>query len=250
MKYVLGIDVGGTKIASALVENGLKLKNLQVVATSQTDLIRQLIELIKNQKDFDAIGLAVPGPVLADGTVVRLPNIANFERVNLKNLLEEQFKVPVAIVNDAKAFAFAEASVGQAQNNKVVAGAILGTGVGVGLVVDKNIYFGKDGVAGELEHVTLLDGALFRTKRHQAGEFKTASEAKPYLKTLFDMIVLSFNPDIIVLGGGWSTLPGMEELANELTHNVGDYENQTLVKVSKLKYPGLIGAALLAKSKK
>ena len=249
MKNILGIDVGGTKIASALVENGLKLKNLQVVATSQTDLVRQLIELIKNQADFDAIGLAVPGPVLADGTVIRLPNIANFQRVNLKTLLEEQFKVPVAIVNDAKAFAFAEANVGQAQNNKVVAGAILGTGVGVGIVMDKKIYFGKDGVAGELEHVTLLDGSMFRARRHDAGEFKTAAAAKAYLKTLFDMIILSFNPDVIVLGGGWSNLPGMEEAANELTINVGDYENQTPVKISKLQYPGLLGAALFTELK-
>src|SRR6185436_15788701 len=104
MKYTLGIDVGGTKIASALVENGLKLHNLKVEPTSQTDLVRQLIELIRNQKDFDAIGLAMPGPVLADGTVTRLPNIPNFQRTNLKQLLEDEFKVPVAVVNDAKAF--------------------------------------------------------------------------------------------------------------------------------------------------
>ncbi len=248
MKKILGIDVGGTKIASALVEEGLKLKNLSLVKTSQIDLIRQLVELIRDESNFDAIGLAMPGPVLADGTVVRLPNVPHFARVNLKDTFEQQFQVPVTVVNDAKAFAFAEANIGQAQNNKVVAGAILGTGIGVGIVIDNKVYFGKDGVAGEFEHVKLLDGRSFRERRHAAGKFSKAQDAEIYLKTLIDMIVLSFNPDVIILGGGWSDLPGMQELTNRLATGVGDYENKTPVKISKLKYPGLVGAALLAQA--
>jgi predicted NBD/HSP70 family sugar kinase len=244
MKKILGIDVGGTKIASALVENGLELKDLRVEPTSQIDLVRQLRELIKSQKNFDAIGLAMPGQVLPNGTVIKLPNVANFQPTNLKQLFEQEFKVPVAVVNDAKAFALAEASIGQGQNNKVVAGVILGTGTGVGIVIDKKIYFGKDGLAGELSHVALLDGTLLGRKRHEAGEYKDAVAAKSYLTTLFNMFILSFNPDIIMLGGGWSNIPQMEEVANQITTNVGDYENKTLVRISQLKYPSLIGAAL------
>ena len=59
MKYTLGIDVGGTKIASALVEKGLKLTDLKVVSISQTDFVRQLIELFKHQNDFDSFYLQV-----------------------------------------------------------------------------------------------------------------------------------------------------------------------------------------------
>jgi predicted NBD/HSP70 family sugar kinase len=245
MKKILGIDVGGTKIASAMIETGLELKNLNVASTSQIDLVRQIRELIK-EHSFDAIGLAMPGQVLPDGTVVRLPNIAHFQRTNLKNLFEQEFKVPVSVVNDAKAFAFAESKVGQAQNNNNVAGVILGTGIGVGFVVNQKIYSGKDGVAGEFEHVRLLDGRLIRDLRHAAGRFSSAKEAGVYLETLLDMVVLSFNPDVIILGGGWNDLPGMEDLANKITTNVGDYENRTPVKISKMKYPSLIGAALLA----
>jgi glucokinase len=249
MKRVLGIDIGGTKIASAIVEDGLKLKRLNIVKTSQIDLVRQLIGLIRDENNFDAIGLAMPGPVLSDGTVTRLPNVPHFGKINLKQVLEEQFEVPVAVVNDAKAFAYAEVNVGQAQNYQVVAAVVLGTGIGVGLVIDKKIYFGKDGIAGEFEHIHMLDGELFRQKRHAAGRFTKASDAKIYLKTLFDMIILSFNPDVIVLGGGWSDLPGMEELANQMTMGVGEYENRTPVKISKLQYPSIIGASLLAQSR-
>ncbi|MBX4191777.1 MAG: ROK family protein [Candidatus Doudnabacteria bacterium] len=246
MKKILGIDVGGTKIASAFVESGVELKNLSIESTSQIDLVRQLRELIKKQKNFDAIGLAMPGQVLADGTVVRLPNVPHFQTTNLKTMLSQEFNVPVSVVNDAKAFAFAEAKVGQAQNNANVAGVILGTGIGVGFVINQKIYFGKDGISGEFEHVRLLDGQLFRELRHAAGRFSSAKEAEVYLETLLDMVVLSFNPDIIILGGGWDNLPGMEDLANKITTNVGNYENNTPVKVSQMKYPSLIGAALLA----
>lgn len=246
MQNILGIDVGGSKIALGLVDDQLKLDDLKLEPTSTTDFSTQIVELIKKQKDYDAIGITMPGPVLPDGTVVRLPNIPSFQSTNLKKLLEEQFKVPVVVVNDAKAFAYAEANFGSAQNEKVVAGVILGTGVGVGIVMDKKIYFGKDGEAGEFEHVTLPDGKIFRNIRHSVGHFKEAADVKAFLKSLFDMIILSFNPDAIVLGGGWSNLPGMEELANELTTNVGNYENQTPVRISKLEYPGLLGAAKLA----
>ncbi len=246
MKKILGIDVGGTKIASALVEDKMTVKNLNVVKTSQIDLTRQLIELVRDQGNFDAIGLAMPGPVLADGTVVRLPNVPHFARANMRELFEKQFGVPVAVMNDAKAFAYAEANLGQAQNNKVVAAVVLGTGIAAGIVIDKKIYFGKDGIAGEFEHVSLLDGRLFRERRHAAGRFAKAKDAEPYLKTLFDMIILSFNPDVIVLGGGWADLEGMEEVANRLTTGVGEYESSTQVKISKMKYPSILGAALLA----
>jgi predicted NBD/HSP70 family sugar kinase len=248
MKKILGIDVGGTKIASAIVENDLELKHLEIVKTSQIDLVRQLIELIRDQKNFDAIGLAMPGPVLADGTVIRLPNVPHFAQTNLKKVFEEQFKVPVAVVNDAKAFAYAETHLGQAQNHKVVAAVVLGTGISAGVVIGKEIYFGKDGIAGEFEHVRLLDGRLFREYRHAEGRFAKAKDAEKFLKTLFDMVILSFNPEVIILGGGWATLPGMEELANKLTVGVGDYDNKTPVKISQLKYPSILGAALLAES--
>ncbi|OGE73996.1 MAG: hypothetical protein A3I07_03820 [Candidatus Doudnabacteria bacterium RIFCSPLOWO2_02_FULL_42_9] len=246
MAKILGIDVGGTKVASGIVTDGLNVENLEINKTSQVDLVGQLQDIIRDKGSFDAIGLAMPGPVLADGTVMRLPNVPQFQKSNIKQILENQFHIPVAVMNDAKAFALAESIVGQGKGHNVVAAAVLGTGIGVGIVINKQIYFGKDGVAGELEHVQLLDGMLFREHRHAAGPFVKAIDAKKYLKTLLDMIVLSFNPDIIVLSGGWSTLPGMEEMANELTKGAGNYESQTPVKISELMYPSLIGAALMA----
>ncbi len=243
-KYILGIDVGGTKIAAGLVDKNHKVSKVAILPTSQTDLTKQLVGLIESYGKFDAIALAVPGQVLQNGQVTRLPNIQNFQPTNFKRLIEKKFRVPAQVLNDAKAFALAEALVGSGKNFKVVAGVILGTGVGVGIVINGKIYFGKDSLAGELEHVTLLDGKMFRYHRHQAGKFKNAYDSRKYLKTLFSMLILSFNPDLIVLSGGWSRLPGMKKVANEAASNVGGYKNTTPVKISKIKFPGIIGAVL------
>ncbi|MEJ0021708.1 MAG: ROK family protein [Candidatus Doudnabacteria bacterium] len=244
MKYILGIDVGGTKIASGLVDENLKVMDVTVSQTSQTDLLGQLFDLISTYDKFEAVGLGMPGQVLTDGTVIKLPNIKNFESANIKQILEKRFKLEATVINDAKAFALAEAIAGAGKKFDVVAGVVLGTGIGVGLISDKRVYFGKDGIAGEMEHIVLLDGKMLRDHRHNAGQFKTAAETKKYLKTILDTVVLSWNPDIIVLGGGWSKLSGMAEMANKLTVNVGGYKNKTPVKISKMANPGVLGAAL------
>ncbi|MEO8065878.1 MAG: ROK family protein [Candidatus Doudnabacteria bacterium] len=244
MKYILGIDVGGTKIASGLVDKNYKVSKVSIVPTSQTDLIGQLQRLIAGYQGFIAIGLGLPGPVMPDGTVTRLPNLKAFKKANVGKILEKKFKVPVHVMNDAKAFALSEAVLGAGSNFKVVCGVILGTGIGVGIVINKQIYRGKDGVAGEMEHITLLDGRMIRYYRKMVKSFDQVSQAQKFLRTILSIIVLSFNPDIIILGGGWSKLNGMERLANQLTKNVGDYETSTPVKISKLKHAGIIGAAL------
>src|SRR3989338_8448853 len=87
MKYTLGIDVGGTKIAAGLVDKAFKVHQVRVLATSQTNLPAQLIKLIENFRGFSAIGLGVPSPdISADGMVRVLPNVKGFKKTNLKKL--------------------------------------------------------------------------------------------------------------------------------------------------------------------
>ncbi len=244
MKYILGIDVGGTKIAAGLVDSKFRISSIKVQTTSKDNLLGQLNELIGSYGKVAGIGLGMPGPVTKNGLVIKLPNLPDFKSVNLKKHLEAKYKVPVSILNDAKAFALAESKAGTARGYSSMAGVILGTGIGVGIIIDGKIHLGKDGIAGEYEHVNMLDGRMLELHRKKAGEFQSATDAKKYLKTLLDMIVLSINPEVIVLGGGWSNLPGMQALANQLTKNAGGYRSSTPVVVSGLKYAGIIGAAI------
>jgi len=243
MKKVLGIDVGGTKIAAGLVDYNFNVTKVCIVPTSKFDLLQQLEHLISDYGEFDAIGLGMPGQVLENGTVTKLGNV-EWQSVNLKKLFERKFKKPVSVINDAKAFALAEANLGQGKNFDTMAGVILGTGIGVGFIRNKKIYFGKDGLAGELEHVTMPDGRLLREHKKDLGQFKNAQSASRILKTLLDMIILSVNPEVVVLGGAWSKLKGMKELAKDLTTNSGRWISKTPVRISKLKFAGILGAAL------
>lgn len=246
MKQILGIDVGGTKIAAGLVDRDFKVRKVAVLPTSHKDLVGQLERLIRDYEGFDGIGLALPGQVLPNGTVRVLANIKSFKSTNLRKVLEKKFKVPVCVINDAKAFALAEALIGSGKDFQTVAGIILGTGIGVGVVMDKKVYFGADGLAGEIGQFPMPDGKVLEKYVKEAGRFVTGVDAAKYLKLLISYLVLSFNPETIVLGGGWSKIPRLDEAVKDALKKL-TYPTKTKVFVSKMRHAGIIGAVLALK---
>ena len=244
MKYILGIDVGGTKIAVGLVDKSFKVIKNRLLPTSQTDLMAQLVHLIESYKDYSAIGLGMPGQVLPDGMVNNLGNVSNFKPVNLKNLLEKKFKVPVSVINDAKAFALAEATVGSGKDHDTVAGIILGTGIGCGFISKGKVYLGYNSLAGEIGHFEMPSGKFFEEEVRVAGPFKNAAAARKYLRSLVSFVVRSIDPEIIVVGGGWSKLPGMQKELETVIKTLRKFPVKTKIKVSSLKHAGIIGAVL------
>lgn len=229
MRQILGIDVGGTKIAAGLVDQNHKVSKVRVVPTSQSDLLSQLIKLIESYSDYSAIGLGMPGIISAKGMIKKLPNIKDFKPINLKEYLKTEFQVPVNVMNDSEAFALAEARVGSGQKFKRVFGVILGTGIGGGFVVantSKNT---------ELILRRKLPG--LETKMQKFGPFKKAYESNPFVNKLLPVIMKTFRPDVIIFGGARSKLPGMQSILNK-------YSSKLPLKVSKLKHAGIIGAAL------
>jgi glucokinase len=246
---ILGIDIGGTKIATGLVDFRGKVTQFYQEPTQKKAILTQLNGIIGRYPHFSAIGIGFPGRVLPSGRVVHMANIPNFKSTNIKAMLEEKFKVPVTVDNDAKNFALAEATIGAGKHSNSVAGVTLGTGIGVGIVIGRKVYYGKNFLAGELGHTLMLDGKSFEQHVKQAGRFRNARQAQKYLLTLLSMIVRSFDPDVIVFGGGWSKLAGMETVLKGLLKNIHKTPVKTKVKVSRLSHAGIIGAALLAKKK-
>ncbi len=244
MKPVLGIDVGGTKIAAGLVSSSHKVSHLKVLATSQTNLSGQLIKLIESYEDFGAIGLGVPGPVRADGTVRVLPNIKGFKKTNLKKLLTKHFQVPVFVMNDAQAFTLAEARVGSARKFKKVAGVIMGTGIGGGVCINKKMYTGKkylDG--GEWGTIVVKPGMTLEQAMHRLGKFTKAEQSAPFAEVLIAYIVDKVNPEAIVFGGGRVNFPGIDRVLQKARKQVAP-SSKVAVKRFSLKHPGIVGAAL------
>lgn len=164
MKSVIGVDLGGTKVAAARLEAGsLGDSVLEPTRLSSREaLIDQLVSLVDQARtgELDGVGVGVPSVVeFETGRVVSSVNIPLAD-VPLRHVLGERLGVPVFVDNDATVAALAEA---HDQELRLVAHNLVmltvGTGVGGGLVLWGRIYRGTTGGAGELGH-TIVGASL------------------------------------------------------------------------------------------
>ena len=155
----IGIDVGATKIESVVLEN-----NGQEKHRSRTSCPKDYLSIISAIKDISQklekefkmelpIGVCHPGIHSPQtGLVKNAPNCYWLEKKPFQNDLRKALGKEVFCENDANCFALSEAIDGSGKNYKIVYGIILGSGAGGGLVIDKQIISGPNGVAGEWGH--------------------------------------------------------------------------------------------------
>jgi glucokinase len=170
----IGIDVGGTKIASATLEGG-KLSESRLVQTEcedQAALIEQIATAIEGERPEDAcaVGIGVPSVVdFASGRIRMSANIP-LEDVPLRDLLTDRIGLPVYIDNDASCAALAEAfEDGELKCPELVMFTI-GTGVGGGTVLGGRVYRGATGAAPEMGH-TIIGLDLSEGAPQEPGDF-------------------------------------------------------------------------------
>jgi len=162
---LLGIDVGGTKVAFAIgaADGTLQASERRPTAPSgrgATDvaaMIEDLRRLVREAgvslHDVDAIGVSVPSPLdPARGVVLNPPNLPGWHDVPVRDLLHEAFGVPVFVENDANAAALAEWHFGAARGFDHVVYLTMSTGVGGGLILGGRLYRGVLASAGEFGH--------------------------------------------------------------------------------------------------
>jgi glucokinase len=161
---VIGVDLGGTKIAAAQLRDD-RLGSSQVQPTdlsSSAALIDQISVMVAGMGDegLEAVGLGVPSIVeFATGRVISSVNVP-LKDVPLRRVLGDKLGVPVFVDNDATVAAFAEAHDEQLRMvSRDLVMITVGTGVGGGIVIDGRIYRGATGGAGEFGH-TLVGMAL------------------------------------------------------------------------------------------
>lgn len=162
-KIALAVDVGGTKLAAALVaENGRVLVRHQVPtnhALSADALFQSVLELtqsvINSESNFDVCGVGCGGPMRQRGMSVSPLNIPAWRDFLLRAALQDSLQIPVAIDNDAKALALGEAWFGAGRRFSNFMAMVVSTGVGGGLFVDGKLLDGNDGNAGHIGHVVV-----------------------------------------------------------------------------------------------
>ena len=155
---VLGVDVGGTKVAVAAVEgvraaHAAEHPTMLSSADALLDGVEHVVrEVIREAGEPEALGVGVPSQIdFATGTVVTSVNIP-LTGVSLRDELAHRFSLPVVVDNDANCAALAEAHI---LGERQLVMLTLGTGVGGGVVIDGRTFRGAHGLGGELGHMTV-----------------------------------------------------------------------------------------------
>ena len=165
-KFAIGVDLGATTIKAGVVETNGSIPDLLSIDTKAIKgpkvVIQQIIftiqELFGRHKPSECLGIGIgaPGIVSIDsGTVESPPNFADWGKVDIAKDVRKTFKLPVFVENDANCAAIAEARYGAGIEFKDFLFVIWGTGVGGGIIIDRKIFRGPHGGAGEIGHVSI-----------------------------------------------------------------------------------------------
>ena len=164
---IVGVDIGGTKVAAGLVDHSGTIVAQSRTAMVANDAARGLaavaaaIEELRSRSGSDdgfqprAIGICAPGPLNPrTGMVINPPNLPGWHNFPLAEEIRKLYPAAkVKIDNDANAAALAEAKWGAGRNYRNVFYATIGTGIGTGFVIDGRVYHGRTGLATEGGHV-------------------------------------------------------------------------------------------------
>ena len=167
-KNRIGIDVGGTNVKLALVnENGQIVYSNSVPTRAEmgyeftVNNIKQAIyELLKETKleakDIQGIGFGFPGQVDYKAGIVRnAPNIPGWVEVPIAKLIEDEFHIPTRVDNDVRCAALGELNYGAGKGCENMVCITVGTGIGSGLIINGKLVRGASNAAGEIGHIKL-----------------------------------------------------------------------------------------------
>ena len=268
---ILGIDLGGTNLRGGLVRG----KEVQTIVSKRIEahaplnhILEDLIKFIENLVDptVQAIGIGVPG-LEDNGVVYDVVNIPAWKKVSLQILLEDRFQLPVVVNNDANCFALGEHYFGLGKGYSSMIGLVIGTGLGAGIIINKKLYSGNKGGAGEFGMIQYLDHdyeyyasgqffenlygtsgeAVFRNAQQgNASAIKMYEEMGTHLGNAIKTILYAYDIELIVLGG-WAVKAfpyfekSMWERINSFAFNRSLKSFQ--IKLSQLANSGIFGAA-------
>lgn len=287
-RKIAALDIGGTSIKSGVWVN----KSVQEIREQDTNaknggcyVMERAKEILHSYSGFDAIGISTAGQVDSVKGQIRYANenIPGYTGMQVKEILEKEFSVPVAVENDVNAAAIGEAKFGAGKDQKDFLCITYGTGVGGSIVMDGRVYTGSAFSAGEFGGIIVHPEARKQGEPFSGCYEKYASTtalvrmAQEYDKTLdsgrkifsrideseiqalvgrwIDEIVYGlvsvihiFNPSCIVMGGGVMAQPYIIRQVKEKTQAqiMDSFRNVELRQAELGNQAGLLGAAFLA----
>lgn len=270
------------KIIKSIKIPTLASTNIRLGGPRKEKEILKMIEenfksLAENCK-IKGVGIGFAGPVDSEkGVAIKGPNLKT-GRIEFKKILEKKLKLPIVVDNDARCFTLAESVFGAAKGRKNVVGLTIGTGIGGGIIIDGKIYRGASGSAGEFGHANIDKNKEFENIASGSGlaniykkiagkkmdSFQIVELAKKKNKAALQAvemvaenlgvgmanIIETFNPEIIVLGGGLAEVDLIVNKAREYAKKKVflPFLAKTPIVVSKLGQNAVaLGAARMAR---
>ena len=225
----IGVDLGGTNMRVGLID-GASLVNKVIEPCPSKGTEDEVLKQLKRQiaqlmsPEVTSIGIGVPSVVDSiQGIVYNVANIPSWKEVHLKEQLEREFGIPVAVNNDANCFALGVWKYGEGKGTKDMVGLTMGTGIGSGIIINGELYNGVNTGAGEIGSLPFKDadyefycssrffsdlhgdtGANFG-KRAQAGDAEAVAvwnEFGENVGELIKAVLFTYAPEAIIIGGG------------------------------------------------
>jgi len=201
----IGIDIGGTgtkfgivdHVGNVLFSNEISTRKHSDVNDFIDELYTELSKLIENVGGIGrikGIGVGAPNGNYYTGTIEYAPNLPWKGIIPLARMMEDKFKIPVVLTNDANAAAIGEMMYGAAQGMKDFIMITLGTGVGSGIVANGKLVYGHDGFAGELGHTTIIPNGRLHEGTGKRGSLESYASATGVRLTTLEILEKSTEP--------------------------------------------------------
>jgi len=147
----LTIDIGGTYIKHALVNEKFELSQRRKIKTprDKESLINAIIGITSEQENLDGVSICCPGKVTTDGVIYYGGMLTFMHETPLAQIVSEKLAIPCTVINDGKAAALAEHAMGNLKGISNGIAMILGSGVGGGLIINNQLFMGHNSQAGE-----------------------------------------------------------------------------------------------------
>lgn len=293
-KYVVGIDLGGTKVEACLMDSSRNvLSRHRILSQPQKGLdhvlrnIQNMVKAVSKNNHVEAIGIGTPGTYDTESDMLHgSPHTPVYETPGFIGKLRDDFDRPLVVENDANCLALAEYFEGFNGEYSSVIAVILGTGMGYGLILEKKLYRGVHGGAGEIGHTTIdyqgrqcecgrlgcaeayLSGPSQSRRYHEAsgeeklvqqiwdlyqqGEPKAVAifeESCEIMAQVFANVVNTLDLEAIIMGGGVSNIPIWYEKVPSIMRKSffgPPRENVPILKAKMGDSAGVIGAGYLA----
>ena len=272
---VIGVDLGASNMRAAIVRedtiSAIQSKRINSAGT-EMEVLKDVYEVVDTLVDDNvkAIGIGVPGVVdIEQGIVYDVVYIPSWKEVPLKKWMEERYKIPVFVDNDANCFALGEHYFGKGKGVGSMIGLAVGTGVGAGIIINNKLYAGPNCGAGEFGMVDYLDkvyeyycsGSFFQNVYNLDGEavfekakkgdvrsIKLFEELGVHLGNAIKMIMYAYDPSLIIVGG--SVRLAYDFFQETMWQRIRTFAfrkaaERLKIEISELQNSGILGAGAL-----